>query len=228
MEEKTKLMSRTTNLFTQLSRRSRRTLVISIAGVCLLGAIAYASIPDGNGVIHGCYKRNSGSLRVIDNATSQCDNSETAIQWSQTGPQGPPGMAAPPRLITIGTASGTLGPWPCGLPIRSLDFVKQSDTSVLRITYHDDGFVEDFSGDHEFSMGVLIDGLAIAPTPIHSIVQGDLENSAVLGSITAFGYANGIPAGAHTLTTHYFDGGGGTNTCWRGDAYTVEIEEISL
>ena len=45
----------------------------------------------GGGVINGCYKSQNGQLRLIDPATDSCHPSETAISWSQTGPQGPKG-----------------------------------------------------------------------------------------------------------------------------------------
>jgi hypothetical protein len=54
------------------------------------GAVALASIPDANGIIHGCRHDNTGALRVIDTATGQKGVSlETALNWNQTGPQGP-------------------------------------------------------------------------------------------------------------------------------------------
>jgi hypothetical protein len=56
------------------------------------GAVAYASIPDSIGVIHGCYAKSSGGLRVIDTGSGQhCLPSEVAISWSQRGPTGPIG-----------------------------------------------------------------------------------------------------------------------------------------
>lgn len=61
--------------------------------VLLAGGVAVASIPDGSGVIHGCYTSNNGQLRIIDTAEGDsCRNSETAISWSQTGPPGPQGI----------------------------------------------------------------------------------------------------------------------------------------
>jgi hypothetical protein len=42
---------------------------MSVAGVlAAAGSIAYASIPDGGGVIHGCYSTllSKGQLRVVD------------------------------------------------------------------------------------------------------------------------------------------------------------------
>jgi hypothetical protein len=53
-----------------------------------------AAIPDASGVIHGCYQKNVGNLRVIGDGGS-CRPSEIAISWSQTGPQGPQGPQGP-------------------------------------------------------------------------------------------------------------------------------------
>jgi type VI protein secretion system component Hcp len=105
--------------------------VLSVAG--LVAGVAYASIPDSAGVIHGCIVTNpaflgpaKGTVRIIDTATDKCQPNETAIQWSQTGPagaagaqgmpgpggpagpQGPAGQDAPnptPNSVVVGTAS---------------------------------------------------------------------------------------------------------------------------
>jgi hypothetical protein len=79
---------------------TRPTLVaLAIVGALLAGGIAYAAIPDAGGIIHACYKKsslNQGSLRVIDTEKAQtCSNSETQLNWSQTGPQGPQGAQGP-------------------------------------------------------------------------------------------------------------------------------------
>jgi hypothetical protein len=65
--------------------------VVVVAAV----SVAYASIPDSAGVIHGCYNKNNGQLRVIDDAVSSCAPSESSLAWSQTGPQGPTGAQGP-------------------------------------------------------------------------------------------------------------------------------------
>jgi hypothetical protein len=62
-----------------------------VAGIA--GVVAYASIPDRHGVIHGCYKKSNGQLRVINLDVSHCRPSEKAISWNQRGPQGPPGIS---------------------------------------------------------------------------------------------------------------------------------------
>src|SRR6266566_365655 len=72
--------------------RVRWLLVGAVVGAVLAGGAAFAAIPDSSGVVHGCYQKNVGNLRVIDpSAGASCRPSEIAISWSQTGPQGPKG-----------------------------------------------------------------------------------------------------------------------------------------
>ncbi len=49
-------------------KRRRWTILIGLAALAGVTAVASAAIPDGSGVIHGCYKKD-GRLRVIDTAT---------------------------------------------------------------------------------------------------------------------------------------------------------------
>ena len=232
-------MSQFTRLITGWDRPTPRLVILLAVGISSLSIIAYAAIPSPDGVFHGCYKTSNGSLRVIDSPAVQCDpRNETTISWNQTGPQGSQGEPGPEgpqgpigpqgpaggggRLITVGT--GDPGFFElmssCSDAIRSKEFVKQSDTSSLRITYHDRALVNlNYLGF--LSVDVLIDGSAATPTRIdHPVENG--------GTFTSFGYANGINAGAHTLTSRYNFGGSSSppSTCFRDGPYTVEIEEI--
>jgi hypothetical protein len=54
------------------------------------------TIPDTDGVIHGCRDQRSGSLSVIDSDTQQCPRGATALTWNQVGPPGPQGPAGAP------------------------------------------------------------------------------------------------------------------------------------
>jgi hypothetical protein len=81
------------------------------------GGMAYATIPDASGVIHGCYTKPStsgtpGALRVIDTG-QHCLATEVAISWSQTGPAGavgPAGPAGPKGDKGYTGAAGARGP----------------------------------------------------------------------------------------------------------------------
>ena len=79
---------------------------------------AVASVPDAGGVIHACRNKTSGTVRVIDTATTQqCTSSEAALTWSQTGPRGATGATGVtgPRGLT--GATGPIGATgPRGLP----------------------------------------------------------------------------------------------------------------
>jgi hypothetical protein len=101
--------------------------LISIAAALLVAAaagVAYATIPDDQGVIHACYKTDGGQLRASGSAT--CNPSETALSWNQAGPQGAPGPQGPQGPagpagsgsdVYSETASGSGGqPVPVGLP----------------------------------------------------------------------------------------------------------------
>src|SRR5690349_15519539 len=86
------------------SGRLKRTTALAAAGLAALGVAAgvRADMPDGSGTIHGCYSKTAapgsqhGALRVIDTAAGQtCSLSESAVNWSQTGPPEPQGPQGP-------------------------------------------------------------------------------------------------------------------------------------
>jgi Collagen triple helix repeat (20 copies) len=96
-----------------MRRRFRRVaLAISaVAVVAVAGGVTYAVAQIGSGgVINGCYKSQNGQLRLIDPATDSCHPSETAISWSQTGPQGPAGPPGPAGPAGPQGPTGPQGP----------------------------------------------------------------------------------------------------------------------
>lgn len=83
------------------------------ATLVVAGGIAVASgmIPGSDGVIHGCYDKQNGNLRVIDPSSDQCRNSELGIQWNSQGPagaQGPQGPAGSARAYAHVLPNGAL------------------------------------------------------------------------------------------------------------------------
>jgi hypothetical protein len=81
----------------RLASHARRNLVAYaalVAALAAIGGVAYSSIPDPQGVIHGCYDNTTGALRVIDTGGSGvCRGGETVLDWNQQGQPGPPGVA---------------------------------------------------------------------------------------------------------------------------------------
>ena len=81
--------------------KMRRKLALVVTGVVAalaLGSIAWAAIPDAGGVVHGCYDKGSGQLRVTDTQTNvpkACTVKEAALDWNLRGAQGLPGPQGP-------------------------------------------------------------------------------------------------------------------------------------
>ena len=87
----------------------RKTAIgVAVVAVGLGGALAIASVPDSNGVIHACVKKQVGSnlpdssgpnVRIIDTAADpasgaqSCTASEFPLDWNQAGAPGPAGPA---------------------------------------------------------------------------------------------------------------------------------------
>jgi Collagen triple helix repeat (20 copies) len=83
-------------------------VVVAIA----VGGIAYASIPDANGVIHGCYRKTTGDLIVIDSGGKGCEEGWKPLDWNQpgqTGPTGPTGATGPTGTTGATGATGATG-----------------------------------------------------------------------------------------------------------------------
>jgi hypothetical protein len=54
-------------------------LVVSLA---VVGGVAYASVPDSQGVIHGCRNLQSGIVKISE--TGECTSAEAAFDWVQS------------------------------------------------------------------------------------------------------------------------------------------------
>jgi hypothetical protein len=62
----------------------------------LAGGIAWGAIPGAGGVIHGCYHKTEGQLRVIDPGTDSCRPPEIPIAWNEQGVRGEKGDKGDP------------------------------------------------------------------------------------------------------------------------------------
>ena len=90
----------------RILRSARFWLFAAVVAAASAGA-AYATIPGGDGVIHGCYSKSGGALRVIDASVTNCKATETSLNWNQQGQPGPPG---PPGLQGAKGDQGEPGP----------------------------------------------------------------------------------------------------------------------
>ena len=74
-------------------RRARWVFGAALAVAVVGSGVAYATIPDSAGVIHTCYAKAGGTIRLIDTGIGQtCKVNEVALSWNQTGPAGPQGL----------------------------------------------------------------------------------------------------------------------------------------
>jgi hypothetical protein len=70
-----------------------RRVVVVLAVVTMFavgGSVVLAAIPSGGGVIHACYGKTTGAMRVIDYPRVHCASSERLLSWTQVGPKAPP------------------------------------------------------------------------------------------------------------------------------------------
>jgi hypothetical protein len=92
-------------------RRPATLAGVAAAALLVAASVAYATIPDGNGTIDGCYAKSDGSLRVIDStAGTVCSKKENAISWNEIGPTGPAGPSGPQGPSGAAGPSGPQGP----------------------------------------------------------------------------------------------------------------------
>ena len=81
------------------SQLSYATVGVTLALVLGASGFAMASIPGHGGIIHACYQRHGGDLRVIDRSkrrfAGKCRKSEKSLSWNQKGIPGPPGAPGP-------------------------------------------------------------------------------------------------------------------------------------
>lgn len=76
------------------TRRRALMAAATVGSIGLAGGVAYAAIPDADGVIHACYNTTNGALRVVEPDIA-CKQGEQPLTWNHTGPQGPKGDPGP-------------------------------------------------------------------------------------------------------------------------------------
>jgi hypothetical protein len=169
-----------------LRQRGIRLLLAATVLLALAAGIAYAAIPDSNGVIHGCYQTTSGTLRVIgSNPTvggGKCSTGEKALNWNQRGPTGAKGATG--ANGTNGTTgatgatgtTGATGPTGPGGPaaLSGTSFVSTSHTNLLL----------------QLANGIMLEGGCTGTDPQGAIIY--LYRSAAFGTpnVDAYGFLN--------------------------------------
>lgn len=191
----------------RLRRLSRSRIVAGLGGavgaLVIGGAtLAFASIPDGGGVVRACYKTAGGAVRVIDTgAGARCATSERALAWPVT-----------PRRTRLhfSTIASTVPPadftYKLGRTVGPVTKVRAN--TVLRLTWVGQVALADNPGVCNFQLrvdGKTDDGSSsTAPTG----ATGGAANAAMVDAADVVGDAlpvgvttwfAGLAAGSHTV-----------------------------
>jgi hypothetical protein len=103
-------LPRGAKLFSRLKPRlTFANIVAMLALILAMTGFAAAAIPDARGVIHGCYEKSTGILRVIK-AGKRCSKSEKSISWNQQGRRGRNGTNGTNGVNGTNGSNGMPGP----------------------------------------------------------------------------------------------------------------------
>jgi hypothetical protein len=159
--------------------RNKLVLLTAFAVVALAtaGGLAYAAIPDSSGVIHGCYAKNNGQLRVVDtDAGGKCIVGEKSLNWNQTGPQGATGPRGPSdAYYARGGDARILRFRDGGTPLAALDLPAGDYAVTAKVEFNDNfgefldltcdlvsaGTTADFGQMFESAPGTLAHGISL-------------------------------------------------------------------
>ncbi len=160
--------------------------------------------------------------RVYFNTTTNTVMISDGTAWVSLSPSAP-------RLIQTFYANTTFGVIPCTSNIRSVSFTKNSASTRLRVTYRDSPYAANFGSFSTMEVVVKINGAMFSPVSLsnsfrlYALGGGSFESGE---EETIVGYAEGISAGTHTLTTNYSPFLIGAPSCYRPAKYLIEIEEL--
>ena len=178
-------------------RLAVRLVAVSTAGLALAGGIAYATIPDGGGLIHTCFKASDTSksggatFSIVDpEVGGTCKQDQTNLSFNQQGPQGPEGPAG---TTAFGEAVGGRGlrPLAAGGPITEVNRVTVTEPGAYLVwataTAHNQ-----VDSDANVGCETWAPGLQLAST-MEGLGPVSTENSH--GSLAMIGWVQHLNAG---------------------------------
>jgi hypothetical protein len=140
-------------------------LAAVVVGVATVG-VAYASIPDSNGLIHGCYspngsKANGGAqLDIVDSDVATCTKGQQAIAWDQTtsayDDEGSKVIAGDHSWNTIESISVPAGAYVVSASLRLNATSAPTSTEVTCVVTSDTAAVLDASGQSTTQPGIVV------------------------------------------------------------------------
>lgn len=175
----------------------RRVIIAGLgAGALAVGSgIAYATVPSG-GVVHGCYAKSGGRLRVVDAGAAGCKAKETPLDWNVQGPTGPKGeVGATGPVGPAGPAGDTGSQGPAGPPTvywrtstGRIDLPPGIATQIAHVDVP--------QGSYLAGAAPVIQSVSAAPHPISCSIQQDGIN---FGGSSTLAPARSVDASQVTL-----------------------------
>jgi hypothetical protein len=195
-----------------MSIRSLAAGVMIGASITAAVGIAYAAIPDSNGVVHACYQNVSGAskpVKLLDTGkATTCPSGWKAVSWNQKGVQGPPGIQGQPGQN--GT-DGTDGTSVVARLRATTPFAIPADNQPHEVPITGSPWNQPATADQELIPGTVtvtapttctFNGNSQASTPLYVNVQYNLHNEAFLTNVS-------VPNGQQLTfqLPNYTDGG---------------------
>jgi hypothetical protein len=192
----------------------RSNVVGYLALFVALGGTSYAlKGADGSEhVIHGCFQRRSGTLRIVA-ASASCRRGEQALAWNREGQQGPTGAAGAPgsqgSVGPRGPAGPTVGAANGGSPLAEPDGTASlrgptTITTAVAGSIFATGRMElgmrcaaATTYNCSFTAGLYVDGKPVPASSFFATVPNGGEQTYQLN---LFGVLSGVPAGTHQVT----------------------------
>jgi hypothetical protein len=186
------------------SRGGRLLLGLVVGGAVFgIATVVQADIPDA-GVIHSCYQKNNGQLRVIDvSKGDSCRSSERALSWNQSGPtgargptgsRGPTGARGPTGPKGSTGATGPTGPSNAWYAEGSGASNGETAVTVASLTLPDGNYAVDGNG---WAQGQGDTGLGNVRCSLRGFIDFTEDGVASVGNVNS-----GAPGGQESWVTH--------------------------
>jgi len=210
--------------------RSRTAILVMLgagAAAVVGGSVAFATIPDSAGAVHGCYDR-LGNLRVIDtDKHATCYPWETALNWNQAGAPGAPGAKGDPGAPGATGPKGDPGPAGSAGPSGDSHTITKQNTDNVDI----DAGAQLMSVNlpkGSWLVDVTVDSSTLGLSTNHSVscqLGTGAVSYGVIPANTDAGSAIGVTLTLHDAVTLPADGTE-TVTCTGGDV-TVDSTDLT-
>ena len=202
---------------------------VTVALVLAATGFAVAAIPGNDGVIHGCFKKTGGQLRLVD-AGKKCANTEKAIAFNQRGRRGPAGPGKIVDRARFRGSKATTGATATAIPLIRPTWTQQPgelDQLFGRITFNSPAACSTDAGGIPIPGALfarlLLDGKDVASA---SSAATSSPSSADFASVSGAGRPvvfDPLAAKPHTLSVQVSDSCGDASNHFTITAVDIDV-----